>query len=59
VQDLGLMFKRAGARDEMQAIETPMSWFFAGQLFSLVGLAVLARLSFGMPWVAKARWLFS
>jgi putative OPT family oligopeptide transporter len=50
VQDLGLMFKRAGVRDEMQAIETPMSWFFAGQLFSLVGLAVLARLSFGMPW---------
>ena len=37
------MFSRGEARaaGEMDAIETPMSWFFAGQLFSLVGLAVL------------------
>jgi OPT family oligopeptide transporter len=50
VKDLRLMFKRDDPRDEMQAIETPMSWFFAGQIFSLAGLAVLAHLSFAMPW---------
>jgi putative OPT family oligopeptide transporter len=50
MQDLGLMFKRGGPRDEMQAIETPMSWFFAGQLFSLIGLVALARVTFLMPW---------
>ncbi len=49
-RDLKTMFKRGGARGGMEAIETPMSWFFAGQIFSLAGLAVLARLSFGMPW---------
>ena len=50
VQDLGLIFKRGQTRDAMQAIEAPMSWFFAGQIFSLAGLAVLAHLSFAMPW---------
>ncbi len=34
---------------EMEAIETPNSWFFAGQVISLVALAWLARVSFGMP----------
>ena len=47
---LGAMFKRGGVRGDMQAIETPMSWFFAGQIFSLAGLALLARLTFRMPW---------
>ena len=50
MQDLRLMFKPGGARDEMQAIETPMSWFFAGQIFSLIGLGVLAHITFAMPW---------
>ena len=34
----------------MEAIETPISWFFTGQLVSLVGLAWLAHASFDMPW---------
>jgi len=50
VRDLRLMFKRDDSRDPMRAIETPMSWFFAGQIFSLAGLAVLAHLTFAMPW---------
>ena len=50
MQDLRLMFKRSDTLDEMQDIETPMSWFFAGQIFALTGLAVLAHLSFAMPW---------
>ena len=35
---------------EMEAIETPMSWFAAGQLISLVALGWLAHASFAMPW---------
>jgi uncharacterized oligopeptide transporter (OPT) family protein len=34
----------------MEAIETPMSWFAAGQLISLIALALLAHASFGMPY---------
>ena len=34
----------------MAAIETPMSWFFAGQLVSLVALALLAHHTFRMPY---------
>ena len=49
-QDLKLMFRRGDPGDEMQAIETPMTWFFAGQMFSLVGLAILAHATFNMPW---------
>jgi putative OPT family oligopeptide transporter len=50
-QSLGSMFsRRTGPTDPMEAIETPVSWFFAGQLFSLIGLAWLAHASFGMPY---------
>ncbi len=35
---------------QMDAIEVPTSWFFAGQLFGLIGLAFLAKATFGMPW---------
>jgi len=50
-QSLGSMFsRRSGPMDPMEAIETPVSWFFAGQLFSLIGLAWLAHASFGMPY---------
>ena len=35
---------------EIDAIETPMSWFAAGQIVSLVALALLAHASFGMPY---------
>ena len=34
----------------MDAIETPTSWFIAGQLISLVALMVLAKWTFGMPY---------
>ena len=35
---------------EMDAIETPTSWFIAGQLVSLVALSLLAHHTFGMPY---------
>ena len=42
------------AKREMDAIETPMSWFLAGQLVSLVALAWLAKASFQMPYWQSA-----
>jgi uncharacterized oligopeptide transporter (OPT) family protein len=39
---------------EMESIETPMSWFAAGQLISLIALAWLAHASFGMPYWQSA-----
>ena len=39
---------------EMEAIETPMSWFAVGQFISLVALALLAHASFGMPYWQSA-----
>ncbi len=38
----------------MEAIETPMSWFAAGQIVSLIALALLAHASFGMPYWQSA-----
>ena len=35
--------RRSGAHDPMAAIETPASWFVAGQLFGFVGLAWLGH----------------
>jgi len=50
-QSLGSMFsRRTGPTDPVESIETPVSWFFAGQLFALIGLAWLAHASFGMPY---------
>jgi OPT family oligopeptide transporter len=47
---LGKMFSRDTApQGEMQAIETPTSWFIIGQLVSLGALAWLAHASFRMP----------
>jgi uncharacterized oligopeptide transporter (OPT) family protein len=49
--DLGKMFSpKSKTLNEMEAIETPMTWFAAGQLVSLVALALLAHASFGMPY---------
>ena len=50
--NLGSIFSRTGSRTtgEMDAIETPTSWFLAGQIVSLVALAVLAKATFDMPW---------
>lgn len=53
---LGRMFSIGGAArlDEMDAIETPTSWFVIGQLGSLIALASLAHYSFGMPFWQSA-----
>jgi uncharacterized oligopeptide transporter (OPT) family protein len=49
--DLAKMFSpKNKMASEMEAIETPMSWFAAGQLISLIALAILAHASFGMPY---------
>lgn len=40
---------RSGPPDELEAIETPFSWFAVGQGVSLVVLAWLAHVSFQMP----------
>ena len=50
-RSLGKMFSRkARELDEIEAIETPMSWFAAGQLISLIALAWLAHVTFDMPY---------
>jgi OPT family oligopeptide transporter len=51
-KSLGQVFSRksSGRSAEMDAIEVPTSWFIAGQLFALIGLAILAKFSFGMPY---------
>jgi uncharacterized oligopeptide transporter (OPT) family protein len=49
--DLGKIFSgKSKFAGEMEAIETPMSWFAAGQIVSLIALALLAHASFGMPY---------
>jgi uncharacterized oligopeptide transporter (OPT) family protein len=54
-KSLGGIFRRGTpAQTEMEKIETPMSWFAAGQLVSLVALAWLAHASFAMPWWQSA-----
>src|ERR1019366_1938342 len=51
----GKLFSReAKIPTEMEAIETPMSWFAAGQIISLIALALLAHASFGMPYWQSA-----
>jgi len=42
--------RRGQIEDEIEAIETPMSWFVIGQLISMVALVWLAYVSFEMPW---------
>jgi uncharacterized oligopeptide transporter (OPT) family protein len=49
--DLGKIFsQKSKFAGEMESIETPMSWFAAGQIVSLIALALLAHASFGMPY---------
>lgn len=36
-------------RDSMEEIETPMSWFLGGQVFALIGISILAHITFQMP----------
>jgi hypothetical protein len=53
--DLGKIFSRKSKfPTEMEAIETPMSWFAVGQFVSLIALALLAHASFGMPYWQSA-----
>lgn len=47
---IGRLFSRRSAVSEMESIETPMSWFAAGQLISLIALSWLAHVSFQMPY---------
>ncbi len=52
-QSLGGMFggkDRSESSNPVDAIEAPISWFFAGQVVSLVALAYLAHITFAMPW---------
>ena len=50
-KDLGAMFGgRRAANDPVAAIETPSSWFIAGQAAAFVGLAWLGHRIFGMPY---------
>ena len=42
--------KQGRSVSEMDAIETPISWFIAGQVVSLVALAWLAKATFDMPY---------
>jgi OPT family oligopeptide transporter len=61
-RSLGQMFSRnkSSRSEEMDAIETPASWFVIGQLVSLVALAILAHSSFDMPyWQSALAVLFS
>ena len=52
---LGKMFSwNNKAPSEVEKIETPMSWFAAGQIVSLVALGWLAHESFGMPYWQSA-----
>ncbi|HTB83594.1 MAG TPA: OPT family oligopeptide transporter [Candidatus Sulfotelmatobacter sp.] len=54
-RDLGKMFSpRSKNLSEMEAIETPMSWFAAGQIVSLIALGWLAHASFAMPYWQSA-----
>ncbi len=56
VASFGKVFSRKekSARTELDAIETPMSWFVIGQLVSLVALSLLAHHTFGMPYWQSA-----
>ncbi len=55
-RNFGKMFSSKGVRqlNEMEAIETPGSWFIAGQIVSLIALSLLAHASFGMPYWQSA-----
>jgi uncharacterized oligopeptide transporter (OPT) family protein len=54
-RSLGGMFSRKRvALSEMEKVETPMSWFAAGQIVSLIALGWLAHASFAMPFWQSA-----
>lgn len=46
-----MLTKSRGTQDDkLAAIETPGSWFVIGQVVALVALAILAHMTFGMPY---------
>ena len=45
----GILGRKPREANEMDAIETPVSWFVIGQVVSLVALCWLAKKSFDMP----------
>ncbi len=50
-----MFFKKSGGKvDQIEAIETPSSWFLIGQLVSLVALAILGHITFDMPYWQSA-----
>jgi OPT family oligopeptide transporter len=55
---LGSMFTRRsaakGPKDAIETIEAPNSWFVGGQFAALVGIALLAHATFGMPYWQSA-----
>jgi OPT family oligopeptide transporter len=57
-KSLGSMFssKREAdpEREQIEAIETPISWFFWGQILSLIGISWLAKSTFDMPYWQSA-----
>lgn len=54
-RSLGGMFTRGKRpRSELDAVETPMSWFAAGQIVALAALGWLAHASFAMPFWQSA-----
>ncbi|MGE0479757.1 MAG: OPT/YSL family transporter [Phycisphaerae bacterium] len=42
--------RRDSGRADIDAIETPISWFLTGQIVSLIAISWLAHYSFGMPY---------
>jgi OPT family oligopeptide transporter len=54
--NLGGMLKRRkpSKKNSMEEIEVPGSWFIYGQLFALIGIAILAHHTFQMPYWQSA-----
>jgi uncharacterized oligopeptide transporter (OPT) family protein len=55
-QSMGGMFSSGQKKTptEVEALETPTSWFVGGQIISLIALALLAHSSFGMSYWQSA-----
>jgi uncharacterized oligopeptide transporter (OPT) family protein len=53
-RNLGKMFTRGGrGKDPLDELEAPTQWFLIGQVVSLIAIAILAKVSFNIPyWIA-------
>lgn len=61
-RNLGKMFKRGGqhGQDPLDELEAPTQWFLIGQVVALIGIAILAKISFNIPyWIAVLALLLS